>query len=519
MPRTAIFVIGNVKLKASTPRLARTSPPEGRPLATVSVSRRTLVTLSLVVTSERNTIEGELRRLIAVGLPGTQLPSVRELTRRHRASPVTVQRIVTRLEHEGLVDARPGHGTFVAERREPTDSDLSWQTVALGARPLPGDGMSDLLGTVPSGVISLATGYPDASLWPVGLLTAAASRAARRPGVWGRSPVQGIDVLRAWFAADAGPDVSADDVMVVAGGQAALSGAFRSLATPGDPIVVESPTYVGAIEAARLAGLHPVPVPVDGDGIRTDLLGAALRATGASLIYLQPRLANPTGTSLSADRRAIVLALAASHGAFIVEDDFARDFAVAGDPPPLLRNDVDGHVVYVRSLTKATAPALRIAGVVARGPAMARLRNARLVDDFFVSGVQQETALAVVTAPGWTRHLGNLRRVVGERRNAAIAALDAVPSCELAFRPMGGFVLWLRLADHLDDVDVSGRARDAGVLVNHGRPWFCAEPDGAYLRLSLAAVDSANVSEGVRRLGRALGDGRRRPRERPKRDR
>ena len=468
-------------------------------------------------TLQRNTtIEGELRQLISTRAPGEQLPSVRELTRRHRASPVTVQRIVTRLEHEGLVHARPGHGTFVAARRELDNPDLRWQTVALGARPLPGEAMSDLLGTPPPGVISLATGYPDTSLGPIGLLAAAASRAARRPGAWGRSPVQGLDALRAWFAADAGPGVRADDVMVVAGGQAALSGAFRSLATPGDPILVESPTYIGAIEAARLAGLQPIPVPVDGDGIRTDLLAAALRATGAQLIYLQPRLANPTGASLSADRRRTVLELAAAHGAFVVEDDFARDFAAPDDAATLLRDDVDGHVVYVRSLTKSAAPALRIAGVVARGPAMARLRNARLVDDFFVSGVLQETAVAMVTAPGWSRHLINLRRTIGERCAMAVAALDAVPDCELVIRPMGGFVLWLRLADHLDDIDVSGRARDAGVLVNHGRPWFCAEPDGAYLRLSLAGVGSADVGEGVRRLGRVLGDGRR-PRGRTRR--
>lgn len=459
-----------------------------------------------MVTSERNTIETELRRLIGARPPGTQLPSVRELTRRHRASPVTVQRIVTRLKHEGLVDARPGHGTFVASRPVPDDEpDLHWQTVALGARPLPGEGMFGLLASPPPGVISLATGYPDSSLWPVGLLASAASRAARRAGAWGRSAVEGLDELRAWFAADAGAGVRPDDVMIVGGGQAALSAAFRSLATPGDPILVESPTYVGAIEAARFADLVPVPVPVDRDGIRVDLLDGALRATGATLMYVQPRLANPTGASIPVDRRAALLDLAATHGAFVIEDDFARDFAAPDDAPPLFRDDVDGHVIHVRSLTKATAPALRIAAVVARGPAMARLRNARLVDDFFVSGVLQETALAVVTAPGWRRHLVNMRRVIAERRAVAIAALDSVPNCSLAVRPAGGFVLWLRLADHLDDIDVSARARDAGVLVNHGRPWFCAEPDGAYLRVSVAGVHSADVAEGVRRLATVLG--------------
>ena len=458
-----------------------------------------------MLTSDDNTIEGELRDLIARGPAGAQLPSVRELTRRHRASPVTVQRVVTRLAHEGLVDARPGHGTFVAARRPRPAADVSWQTLTLGARPLPGDGLSDLAVEPPDGVLSLATGYPDRSLWPVGLLASAAARAARRPEAWGRANAQGHPALRAWFAAEAGAGMRPEDVLVVAGGQAALSAAFRSLAAPGDPIVLESPTYVGAIEAARAAGLRPVPVPVDAEGLRVDLAEAALRATGAALVYVQPRLANPTGTTLPAERRTALLRAARAAGAFVIEDDFVRDLAEPGGPAPMLSDDVDGHVVSVRSLTKSTAPALRIAAVIARGPAMGRLRNARLVDDFFVSGMLQETALGVVTAPGWQRHVAALRRELAERMAVATVALDGVPGVRLDVRPRGGFLLWLRLDAGADATAVAAEARGAGVLVTPGSPWFPAEPDGAYLRLSVAGIARADIGEGVRRLNDALG--------------
>lgn len=458
-------------------------------------------------------IEAELRRLAADQPAGSRLPSVRELSRRHRAGPVTVQRIVTRLEREGLVDAVPGSGTFVARRWAPPPGDVSWQTVALGARAQPGGGLADLVAATPPGTLSLATGYPDASLWPSSLLSAAAARAARRPGTWDRSPAQGLEALRAWFAADAGPGVRPDEVLIVSGGQAALSAAFRGLASPGDPVVLEAPTYVGAIEAATAAGLTPVPVPADGEGVRPDLLAAVLHVTGARLIYLQTRLANPVGATLSPERREAVLALARSHGAFVIDDDYARDFDRPDGPPPLLAADPDGHVVHVRSLTKSTAPALRIAGVVVRGPALARLRNARLTDDFFVSTVLQETALGVVTAPGWPRHVAALRRVVDERRRAAAAALAGVPGLQLVHRPSGGFLLWLRLtegdgggrpAEPGDEADVVRRARQAGVLVLDGRPWFCAEPDGAYLRVSVAGIAAADIPEAVARLATAL---------------
>lgn len=475
----------------------------------------------MVLTSDNNSeadrsgtrIEAELRSLVTSQPAGSRLPSVRELSRRHRAGPVTVQRIITRLEREGLVDAVPGSGTFVARRWAPAPSDVSWQTVALGARLQPGSGMASLMAAAPPGTLSLATGYPDASLWPSSLLSAAAARAARRPGAWDRSPPQGVEALRAWFAADAGPGVRPDEVLVVSGGQAALTAAFRGLASTGDPVVVEAPTYVGAIEAALAAGLRPVPVPADGEGVRPDLLAAVLHVTGARLIYLQTRLANPVGATLSPERREAVLALARSHGAFVIDDDFVRDFDRPDGPAPLLTADPDGHVVHIRSLTKSTAPALRIAGVVVRGPALARLRNARLTDDFFVSTVLQETALGVVTAPGWPRHLARLRRTIDERRQAAVTALAAVPGLELVHRPTGGFLLWLRLAggdgqvrgaQPGDEADVVRRAREAGVLVLDGRPWFCAEPDGAYLRVSVAGIAAADIPEAVSRLAAAI---------------
>ncbi len=447
-----------------------------------------------------NTVEGELRSLIEASRPGARLPSVRDLARRHRASPVTVQRVVTTLEREGLIDARPGSGTFVRARSRAVTSDLRWQTLTLGARPIPGDMLADLAGDPPAGAISFATGYLDSSLWPLGLLSAAAGRAARRPEAWGRTPAQGIASLRSWFARDAGGGARPDDVLVVSGGQAALSAAFRGLATPGDAIVVESPTYVGAIEAARLAGLRLVPVPTDGDGIRPDLLDAALHASGARVVYLQPLLANPTGATLAADRRTAVLEATRTAGAFVIEDDYVRDLVDdALTPPPLLHDDTHGHVVYIRSLTKSVAPALRIAGVVARGPAMARLRNARTVDDFFVSGVLQETALGVVTAAGWPRHLAAVRRTVDERRRAALAALGRIGTLEVVVHPIGGFLVWTRLLG-LDEARVVQHARERGVALTAGSSWFCAEADGPYLRWSLAACTTDQIADAFTRL-------------------
>jgi DNA-binding transcriptional MocR family regulator len=454
----------------------------------------------------------QVLRLAAAGLgPGDRLPSVRDLMAREHASPVTVQRAIARLAGEGLVEPRPGRGTFVAAPVAPPATgaerapDLSWQSVALGPRAVDDTALQELLALPPAGAIPLSGGYLDPDLQPLAAVAAALARAARRPGTWGRGPVEGREDLRAWFAREAGGRLRAHDMVICPGGQSAIATAFRALAVPGETILVESPTYVGAIAAARAAGLRIVPVASDADGVRPDLLGDALRRTGARVFYSQPTFANPHGATLAPGRREAVTDRVATAGAFLVEDDWARDLAIGDAPPPLAAADRDGHVVYLRSLTKSAAPGLRIAAVGARGAAGARLRAVRLVDDLFVSGPLQEAALDLVTSPAWRRHLRRLRAALRERRDALAGAVERhVPDLRVTGLPAGGLHLWAALPDDVDDVAAAAAAAARGVVVYPGRPWFPADPPGPFLRLTFAAAPPEALDEGARRLAVAL---------------
>jgi DNA-binding transcriptional MocR family regulator len=270
-------------------------------------------------------------------------------------------------------------------------------------------------------------------------------------------------------------------------------------------VIVEAPTYLGALAAARAQGLQPVPVPVDEHGVRPDLLADALAASGARLVYLQPLFANPHGATLAPERRAAVLDAVRAAGAFLVEDDEFRDIALRSPPPPaLFQEDRDGHVVHVRSLTKPAAPGLRIAAVIARGPAAARLRAARIVEDLFVPGPLQEAALELVGAPAWRTHLRRLQRVLRERRDALAAAVaEHLPEARTGLPPAGGMNLWLALPHGTDDRELAQRAATHGVLVSPGRPFFAAEAPGPFLRLTFAAEPPDRLAEGVRRLAAA----------------
>lgn len=493
---------------------------------------------------------GLLRAEVARCPEGGRLPSSRALMERYRVSPVTVSRAIAVLVTEGEVTSRPGAGVFRARPRAPrrAHGDLSWQEVALCAdppsAPVPtpaavpasaagtpfppraavpasapraadASGVLATLAVPPPGVIDLVGGYLHSSLQPERALAGALARAGRRPGTWDRPPVEGLADLRAWFARDiAGPDsaLGGADVLIAAGGQSALDTALRSLAAPGAAVLVESPAYPGTLAVARAAGLRPVPVPVDGDGVRTDLLAQAFRATGARVFVCQPLFHNPTGATLSAERRPEVLRIARTAGAFVVEDDFARRLAHADAPPlpaPLAACDPDGVVVHVRSLTKATSPSLRVAALAARGPVAERLRATQVVDSFFVPRPLQETALELVGSPAWRRHLRTLGGALHERRLAVAEALRReLP--ELRVRvPHGGYHLWLRLPDGCDETALAAAALHAGVAVTPGRPYFAAEAPAPHLRLSyISAVSADQLREGVSRLGRAYADAR-----------
>jgi DNA-binding transcriptional MocR family regulator len=448
---------------------------------------------------------GVLRNLARQLAPGDKLPSSRELIDRHRVGPGTVSRAIAQLTAEGVVITRPGSGTYVAPRSPETEVaiDTAWQTITLADRSVDTRTLRDSLGPLPAGAIRLDGGYLHPALQPTRALSAALARAARRPDAWDRAPANGLTPLRTVFARMAGAGTTADDVLITAGGQSGLSIAFRAIAGPGSPVLVESPSYPGALAAARAAGLSPVPVPIDQHGLRPDLLEEAFARSGARLLYCQPTYQNPTGTSLAADRRRRIVEVARAAGAFILEDDFARLLGHGTPvPKPLLAEDRDGTVVYLTSLTKPAAPSLRIGALIARGPVMERLRAIRQVDDFFVPRPLQEAALELLGSPGWDRHLRALAQSLGQRSRKLIAALaDAQPNWLVTGPPDGGLHLWLHLPADLDDTAAATEAQRLGVVLSPGHRYFATEKPGSWLRLNFAAAaDPAGLSTAAERL-------------------
>lgn len=446
-------------------------------------------------------LESSLRERIAGEAAGSRLPSSRELVASEGVSPVTVRRVMATLEREGLVDIRTGIGTFVADRRPRGSVDFSWQSEALGSARASADDLEQVVRPPAPGSAVLSAGYLTTDLLPISLLAGALSRAGRRPDAWGRVPLAGLPGLQSWFAHDLGGDIVAEDVVIAPGNQAALAGALRALTHPGDPLLIESPTYVGGLAAIRAAGLVAVPLSSDAEGPLPDRVAERMATTGARVLFAQPNYANPTGRSWSPERRQEILEVVRAAGAFVIEDDWANRLGFVGPAPSsMVREDHDGHVIYLRGLSKSLGPGMRVACVVARGPAGQRLRAARVIEDIFVSGVLQEAALEVLASSAWERHVRRVQRELRLRRDALVRAVrhhlgdDAITSI-----PQGGFHLWVRVG--VDDAALARTAASHGLVISPGHMCFPGEPPGRFLRLSFVGADAPALEQGVAKLG------------------
>ena len=465
-----------------------------------------------MINSSSDRIAQHLRDWIAQASVGAKLPSTRSLVAQFAVSPVTVQRALAVLSAQGLTEARPGVGVYVRGVRRAKPHDFGWQTAALGIRSANASRVSAALRSVPNDTISLHAGYPDRELLPERLVRAALVRASRTDAVVSRPPVAGLPELQAWFATELAGSVpngysapSAKDVLVLPGSQSGLNTVFRSLVGAGNAMLIESPSYWGAILAAAQVGVQLVPVPSGPDGPDPEQIDLAFERSGARAFYAQPNFANPTGVRWSAERAERILEVVRSRGAFLIEDDWAHDFGIEAESCPIAARDDTGHVVYLRSLTKSVSPAVRVAGIIARGPARDRMLADVQAESMYVSGLLQAAALDVVTQPAWRTHLRELRRALASRRNLLAEALRVHASAmHLEKLPKGGLNLWARLPEEIDLPAFVRACEMEGLIVAAGDEWFPAEPTGRFLRLNYSGPNPGAFEEGAQILGRLL---------------
>jgi 2-aminoadipate transaminase len=463
---------------------------------------------------------GVFQEAIATGeLPaGEKLPPTRELAELADVNHLTAVRVYRRLRELGLVVSQVGRGTFVREAvplRAPGGEDESpaWQRYVLPpVADSAGDRAMDEMyrHSQARGLIPLSVGYPSAELFPYEQMRDAMAEALEAHGSQALqyTDIAGLPELIeqiAELSAARGAPEDPSNILITTGARQGLTLAARAILRPGDVAACESPTFMGVIESLRDTGARVISVPVDSEGLDTNALEELLARQEIKLLALQTRCHNPTGADLSPERRSRLIELARRHGFFIVEDGIYADLRFEGNDPGSLRREAPSHVIYVDSFSKIVSGGMRIGWVASSGPVRERLLRAKRTDDMHSATLTQLAMARFLAAGRYQEHLERAQPFYRERRDALYEAvtrhLGGLAAVEL---PGGGGHLWLTLAVTVDEGELMTEAVRHGVTFIPGTA-VLPEPDaGTHLRLSFGFLDPEKLTEGVRRLGRAL---------------
>jgi 2-aminoadipate transaminase len=353
--------------------------------------------------------------------------------------------------------------------------------------------------------ISFARGAPSLDIVDVDGLKAAAVKAFETDpaGLTSYGTSVGYPPLRAWVAQRHRVDV--DQVLLTNGSLQADALLFEHLVRPGDPVVVEKPTYDRTLLGLRQLGAQIHPVTVDADGIDVDELRKLLESgVRPKLAHIIPNYQNPAGVTLSAARRTTLLELAAEYGFTIFEDDPYAEIRFRGEPlPSMLSLDGAHTVVHASSFTKTVCPGVRVGYLV--GPPALIADIARRATNLYISPgmVAQGIVHQFCVSGAFERSIANVRTALAERARLLAAALRReIPGIRFT-EPDGGYFLWVELADDVDVAELLPAAAERGVAVVKGSD-FLLEGGHHALRLAFSAVTPDSIDEGVRRLASAI---------------
>jgi len=317
---------------------------------------------------------------------------------------------------------------------------------------------------------------------------------------------QGYRPLRDFLAAKlkrcAGIDSSAEDILITSGSLQALDLVHGVLLAPGDTVICERDCYQGTLNRYARLGVHAVGIPLDRDGMRMDVLAAALadltaRGVRPKFIYTIPTVQNPTGTVLSEPRRRELLRLAEAYGVPIFEDDCYADLTWDGRrPPALYAMAQSANVIHIGSFSKSIAPALRVGYIVARWDLLARMLALKTDAG---SGALEQMVLAEYCAPHFDEHVPELVRGLRRKLDTLMEALNEHFGTAAEFEePSGGIFLWVKLPDGVDTLKLYQTALQAGVAINPGPEWSLdKEHSRSRMRLCFASPTHDEIRKGV----------------------
>ncbi|MEK8031220.1 PLP-dependent aminotransferase family protein [Ideonella sp. DXS29W] len=443
--------------------------------------------------------------------PGARLPSLREVSRQHRASLSTAMQAYRLLEDRGLIEARPQSGFYV---RPPARRIAAPPASAPPSRPVevavPAVMLTLIEHASDPALVPLGCAVPSPALLASGALDRCLARAARTRGEALNTymPPRGDATLRSEIARRAlrhGHALTVDELLVTCGCTEALQLALRALTRPGQTVAVESPTYFGLLQVLQSLGLRVVELPTDArSGVDVDALEEACARHHLAACVLASSFLNPLGCTMSEAAKRRVLKVLARHRVPLVEDDIYGDLAFSDvRPRPFVALDPRAAVVYCSSFSKTLAPGYRVGWLAAGERLMPRLVEAKVASTLCSPALPQVALASYLASGGYDHHLRRLRRAFGHTLQQMVQAVtQSFPEGTTVSDPAGGFVLWVELPRPADTRQLFALALERGICFAPGVVFSASGRYGRCLRLSGGYGWSQRLDEGIRTLGR-----------------
>ncbi|OPF64649.1 MULTISPECIES: PLP-dependent aminotransferase family protein [Hydrogenophaga] len=356
------------------------------------------------------------------------------------------------------------------------------------------------------GIISFAGGLPSPRTFPVQAFASACDAVLKTDGAAALqyAASEGLPALREWIAGQLPWDVSPDQVLITTGSQQGLDLVAKVLIDEGSTVLVETPTYLGALQA--FTPMEPKIVSVDSDDEGIDVADLAKKAPGARFLYVLPNFQNPTGRTMSEARRQALVDAAQAAGLPVIEDNPYGDLWFDQPPPkPLTARNPEG-CIYLGSFSKVLAPGLRLGYVVAPKAIMPKLLQAKQAADLHSPTFNQRMVAEVLKDGFIDRHVPTIRALYKHQCEVMLDALKKdMAGLDVQWNsPVGGMFLWARLPEGVDAVDLLPKAVDKGVAFVPGAAFYADQGDPRTMRLSFVTASEEQIRIGIQALADAI---------------
>lgn len=383
---------------------------------------------------------------------------------------------------------------------------MNWKLAARAEKMNPSVIREILKVTERPGIISLAGGLPSPKTFPISEFAEACAEVLHKDGqaALQYAASEGYGPLRETVAEMLPWNVDPAQVLITTGSQQGLDLIAKVLLDPGSHVLVETPTYLGALQA--FSPMEPLPISVasDNEGVVVDDMVA--KSNDARFVYLLPNFQNPTGRTMTEERRAAVSAAAAKAGLPIVEDNPYGELWFDEAPPlPLTARNPEG-CIYLGSFSKVLAPGLRLGFMVAPKSIYPKLLQAKQAADLHTPSFNQRMVSEVMREGFLSRHVPTIRALYKRQRDAMLAALTReMKGLQVEFnKPAGGMFLWLRLPQGMNSVELLPRAVERGVAFVPGLPFYAGEGDPRTMRLSFVTASVDEIDTAIAALADAV---------------